>query len=95
MAFVRIIRPPNVTSREYDAVNAQMGLEGNPPPGLLLHCAGEVEGAWQIIDVWESEEQARSFDEEQLGPAIEAVMGMRPPGPPPSTEYRLHTVVRP
>jgi hypothetical protein len=95
MAFVRIIRPPNVTSREYDAVNAKIGLEGSPPPGLLLHCAGEVEGAWQIIDVWESEEQARSFDEEQLAPAIEAVMGMRPPGPPPSTEYQLHTVVRP
>jgi len=95
MAFVRIIRPPNVTSREYEAVNAQVGLEDKQPPGLLLHCAGEVDGAWQIIDVWESEEQARTFDEEQLAPAIEAVMGMRPPGPPPSTEYRLHTLVRP
>ena len=43
MAFVRIIRPPNVTPREYDAVNDQMGLEGAPPPGLLLHRAGELD----------------------------------------------------
>ena len=95
MAFVRIIRPPNVTSREYEAVNAQVGLEDKQPPGLLLHCAGEVDGAWQIIDVWESEEQARTFDEERLAPALEKVVGMRPTEPLPSTEYQLHKVVRP
>ncbi len=95
MAFMRIVRPPQVTARDYDAVNAEIGVEGNPPPGLLLHCAGEVDGGWQIVDVWESEEQARRFDDERLTPAIEKVMGMRPPGPPPSTEYQLHKVIRP
>ena len=36
MAFMRIVRPPQVTAREYDAVNAEIDVEGNPPPGLLL-----------------------------------------------------------
>jgi hypothetical protein len=95
MAFIRIFRPPNVGAEVYDAVNAEMGVEQDPPPGLLFHCAGEVEGEWQIIDVWESKEQARRFDEERLAPAIETVIGTVPPGGPPSTEYELHTVVRP
>src|SRR5438552_16721051 len=95
MAFIRIVQPPNVTADVYERVNAELGVDGNPPPGMLLHCAGEVDGKWQIVDVWESEEQARRFDDERLTPAIEKVMGMRPPGPPPSTEYQLHKVIRP
>jgi hypothetical protein len=95
MAFARIVRPPNVTAREYDAVNAEIDVEGNPPPGLLFHCAGEVDGGWQIIDVWEAAEQARDFDEQRLAPAIEKVIGVRPPGEPPSTQYHLHKVIRP
>jgi hypothetical protein len=96
MAFIRIGRPPNVTAELYDKVNAEMGVEGNSPPGLLFHCAGEVDGSWQIIDVWESHEHAQRFDDERLSPAIEQVMGMRPPGPPPGAQvYELHAVVRP
>ena len=95
MAFIRITQPPNVTPETYDKVNAELGVNGNPPPGLLLHCAGETDGKWQIVDVWESEAQARDFYDGRLSKAIESVMGMVPPGPPPSTEYELHTVVRP
>jgi len=95
MAIVRIVQPPNVTADVYDKVNADMGMADDPPAGLLFHCAGEVDGRWQIIDAWESEEHVRRFEEERLGPAIEAVMGMRPPGPPPTTAYELHTVIRP
>ena len=95
MAIVRIVQPPNVTADVYDKVNAEMGVADDPPAGLLFHCAGEVDGRWQIIDAWESEEHVRRFEEERLGPAIEAVMGMRPPGPPPTTVYELHTVIRP
>ena len=95
MAFIRIVQPPNVTADVYDKVNAELRVEGDPPPGLLLHCAGEVDGEWQIVDVWESREQARPFYEERLPAAIETVLGMVPPEPPASTEYELHTVIRP
>jgi hypothetical protein len=95
MAIIRIIRPPMLTAEVYDAVNAKAGVSENPPEGLLMHTAGEVDGQWQIVDVWESEEHARRFDEQRLAPAIEAVVGSTPPGPPPRTVYELHRVIRP
>src|SRR2546421_7841014 len=59
MAIVRIVQPPNVTADVYDKVNAEMGVADDTPAGLLFHCAGEVDGRWQIIDAWESEEHVR------------------------------------
>jgi hypothetical protein len=95
MAWIRIVQPPNVTADTYEKVNAEIDAMGaSPAPGLLLHCAGEVDGTWQIVDVWESEEQARQFYEGPLTKAIEAATGMVPPEPP-STSYELHTVARP
>jgi hypothetical protein len=95
MAIIRIIRPPMLTAEVYDAVNAKAGVNESPPEGLLIHTAGEVDGQWQIVDVWESEEHARRFDEERLAPAIGEVVGSAPPGAPPRTVYELHKVIRP
>jgi hypothetical protein len=95
MAIIRIIRPPMLTADVYEAVNARAGVDENPPDGLLIHTAGEVDGEWQIVDVWQSDEHARRFDEERLAPAIAAVVGSAPAGPPPRTVYELHTVIRP
>ena len=96
MAFIRIFQPPGVTAEIYDRVNAQAGVEGDPPAGLLFHCAGALDGGWQILDVWESREDAQRFDTERLLPAIESVTGTRPPGPVSGQqEYELHTVIGP
>jgi hypothetical protein len=94
MAFIRITQPPNVTAETYDSVNKELGVDSDPPAGMLLHCAGEVDGKWQIVDVWESQAQARDFYDGRLTAAIEKVIGMTPP-PAPSTEYELHAAVRP
>ena len=94
MAIIRITRPPMLTAEVYEAVNARAGVNENPPEGLLIHTAGEVDGQWQIVDVWESEQHAQRFTSERLAPAIESVMGMAPPGPPPTTVYELHRVIR-
>jgi hypothetical protein len=95
MAYIRITQPPNVTADTYDKVNAQLEAIGaRPTPGLLMHCAGDVSGQWQIVDVWESEQQARQFYEGPLTQAIEAVLGMTPPDAP-STSYELHSFVLP
>ena len=96
MTVIRIVQPDKKrTAATVDAVNAEIGVERDPPPGLVLHCAGETDGRWQIVDVWESEEQAQRFDDERLRPAIEKVIGATPPGPPPSTQYQLHKLIRP
>ena len=79
----------------YEKVNAQLEAMGEQsPPGMLVHAAGEVDGKWQIVDVWESEQQASQFYEGSLTKAIEAVAGMVPPHAP-HTAYELHALVRP
>jgi hypothetical protein len=34
-----------------------------PVEGLLVHTAGEAEGGFRVVDVWESEEAVRRFGE--------------------------------
>ncbi len=95
MAIIRITRPPMVTAAMYDATQARIGVDANPPEGLLMHSAGETDGTWQIIDVWESEEHARRFDDERLGPAIRELVGDGPRPPVETTVYELHNVMLP
>jgi hypothetical protein len=94
MAVLRIVQPPMVTKEMYDAVNAQMDIDATPPDGLIMHSAGEVDGTFQIVDVWESEQHAQRFDAERLASAVAAVAGPdAPPGPPPTTVYELHNLM--
>ena len=36
----------------------QMGLANEPPEGLIFHSAGELEGRFQVFNVWESRADA-------------------------------------
>jgi hypothetical protein len=76
----------------YDAVIARMDLNRRHPIGLIMHGAVEIGGAMQIAQVWDSEEYARRFEEEELKPALEAV------GAPLDAEvtvFELHHLVTP
>ena len=42
-------------------------LEGQPPPGLILHAAGPTDEGFRIIAVWESEEAWQRFAADRLG----------------------------
>jgi hypothetical protein len=96
MAIVRILQPQLVDRKMYDKVNKYLDVDSKPPEGLLMHSAGEADGVWQIVDVWESEQHAQRFDAERLGPAIAAVGGVEPPtGQPPTTVYEAYNVVIP
>lgn len=60
---------------QYDAVTAQMGFADEPPEGLIFHSAGELEGRFQVFNVWETRENFERFTEDRLRPAQVAVMG--------------------
>lgn len=96
MAIVRIIQPP-VAQDMYDAVSAKLDVESNPPDGLVMHCAGDLDGTWQIIEVWESEEQARRFENDRLAPTIGEVAGDGAPNRADAkiTTYELHNLITP
>jgi hypothetical protein len=76
MAIGRITRlPEGAGAAQYDAVSAKLGIKENPPDGLIFHSAGELEGVFQIFNVWESGEHAERFTRDRLQPARIEVMG--------------------
>lgn len=86
------------STENYDAVNARLQVQSNPPEGLIMHAAGfdEQDGVFRIFDVWETEEQAQKFMAERLTPIVQDVMASAGESArPPDREgfYELHHVV--
>ena len=70
MALVLVHQGPGLTKESYEeAVRKLTGktrLESPadwPVEGLLVHAAGEAEGGFRVVDVWESEKAAQRFGE--------------------------------
>lgn len=80
-----IIMNTSIPTRElYEQVDAKLGTD--PIPGLIVHTAREEGGEVRVTDVWESTEALQAFVASRLGPAVAAVTGEAPTGPPDMTE---------
>lgn len=91
MTILRIVNRP-VDREMYDAINAKLDLDRQHPLGLIMHGASEVGGTIQVAQIWDSEEYARRFDEDQLQPVLRAL------GAPLKAEvtiFELHHLVTP
>ena len=62
-------------AEQYDAVVAKMELSDDAPEGLIFHSAGELEGRFQVFNVWETLENFERFTQDRLRPAQVAAMG--------------------
>ena len=82
------------TQEQYDAVNEQMGVEDNPPEGLVFHAAGPIEDGWGVIDFWETREHFDRFLAGRIGPAIEALGDRAPQNPPDVKEFPVYNVIK-
>ena len=80
MAYVRLFDNPEGTQEQYDAASERLGVTAeNMPEGGVLHVAGpSPTGGWRVVEVWESEDAARKFDEETLLPLLQSVGVERP-----------------
>jgi hypothetical protein len=71
-----ILEFEGVTPKEYNAVNAALGIdpatgEGDWPDGLITHAAGLNEaGHLVVIEVWDSPQHQARFMEGRLGEAL-------------------------
>jgi len=75
---------PEGTERVYERVRAALDLGGQPAGGIF-HAAGpSPNGGFRVIEIWESEEAARQFLRDRLGPALRAAGA---DGPPPTPEF--------
>ena len=95
MAIGLRIRLPGGTAAMYDAVDAEMKVEGDPPEGMIFHSAGPIKGGWGVIDFWESREQFDRFLESRLGPALGALGDAGAAGPPEIKEFPVHNFIKP
>ena len=83
------------TAEMYDAADSSLGIDTNPPEGLIFHAAGPIEGGWGIIDFWESREHFDRFQESRLGPALASLGEGGPSGPPDIKEFPVHNIHKP
>jgi hypothetical protein len=81
--------PEGVTLDFLDAVTREMGVEADPPDGLIVHTHFDEGGRCRIIDVWESIGKFDTFRDGRLMPAMEKVAADRgidmTQGPMPET----------
>ena len=65
----------------YEKVRSQLEL----PAGGIFHVAGPApSGGWRVIELWDSQETASKFLQEQLVPALKAAGGATQP---PSVQF--------
>jgi hypothetical protein len=85
------------STRNYDHVVERLGVEADPPDGLVVHTAGfdDEAGVFRIFDVWETQEQGERFMRDRLMPILGDVFADDPNATPPLREgyYALHDVV--
>jgi hypothetical protein len=73
MPVAMLVDNPEGSQEIYDKVRERLGLR-EAPAGGIFHAAGpSPNGGWRVIEVWETEEDAKRFIEERLRPALEAV----------------------
>jgi hypothetical protein len=80
MAVAMMVENAEGSQEVYDKVREQLSLE--KPAGGIFHAAGpSPDGGWRVIELWESEEDAKRFAQERLVPAFEALGAPLPPPP--------------
>jgi len=71
-----ILEFEGVTTKEYEAVNEELGIDmntgkGDWPDGLQVHAAGlNEQGHLVVTEVWDTPEHQAKFMEERLGEAL-------------------------
>ena len=95
MAWVQVQQAEDLGWDAYDAVQRIVGEEA--PAGMILHAAGEVDGRWRSVTVWESHEAYTSFRDSRLIPAVKAVFGedAMQSGPPPEDWFEVKHLIQP
>jgi hypothetical protein len=83
------------TEEQYRAVHSHMRFDENPPPGMIFHSAGPIEGGWGIIDFWESREAFDRFLESGFGPAAQELGDRTFTTPPDIKEFPVHNISKP
>lgn len=67
--------PETIDTEDYQLIRDEMGIEEEPPDGLIFHVATEVDDHVRVIDVWEKRADLERFHSERLIPNLLFVFG--------------------
>jgi len=97
MAWVLIQKAQEASWADYERVSQAVGGDENPPEGLIVHAAGEENGKWRAVDVWESQAAYERFRDARLLPAVRQALGdeVANAGPPPQESFEVKHIVKP
>jgi hypothetical protein len=90
------IERDNRSTTNYDSVSQHIGMDTNPPDGMIIHTAGwDEEGrVFRIFEVWETQEDSARFRRERLQPAFEEKLGAdNAVRPDRDASYELHNLI--
>ncbi len=86
---IGVIWYPPVDQQAYDAIKDKV-FQAGTNKGLRMHAAGEAEGSWRIIELWDSRDGLESFIREDLRPAVDEVSGGQAPAPEPEVVFDVY-----
>ncbi|MGD0394434.1 MAG: hypothetical protein ABSC41_17550 [Acidimicrobiales bacterium] len=97
--LIEDVFPVGVTIELLDAVTDEMGVDGNLPPGGVVHVHFERDGRAHDVDIWDSVEAYDQFVQSTLMPAmgkVAAAKGLDPSkmGEPEVKITEVHRLVR-
>lgn len=83
MPVFMMVDNPHGSQELYEKIRAQLALDS--PAGGIFHAAGpSPTGGWRVVELWDSEEDAKRFLGGRFAGALEA-LGVS--GPPPHVEF--------
>jgi hypothetical protein len=89
MTFVRVAHFPGATKEQYLAIDQALGDAVDDAPGRLMFAAGPTPDGWEIVQVWQTEEQMADWVQRHLGAAFAKVGDRGYPAPPIMTDFEV------
>jgi hypothetical protein len=86
---IGVIWAPPIDQDAYDAIREKV-FAAAEEKGMRFHAAGQGDGAWRVIEVWDSREGLERFISEDLSRAAEEVSDGQAPTPEPEHIFDVH-----
>ena len=89
MSFARLALFPGGTEAHHRAIVDALGDAYDEAEGRILFAAGPTDDGWQILQVWETQDQCEQWVQANLGPAFAQAGSRGYPNPPRITDIEL------
>lgn len=89
MTFIRVAHFPGGTREHHLAIDEALGDAAKDAPGRILFAAGGTPTGWEIVQVWEHQEQLEDWVQQHLGAAFAKVGDRGYPAPPEITDFEV------